>query len=123
MKSSSGNPAGYIKLIDIIENAKTILLPSIVLGELYSGFQMGIKYEKNNKELDEFLMMPGVKVVDIDKDIANRCGILVSQLKEADTPLPVNDIWIAAATLEKGARLVSYDSHFNFVKRLIALSL
>lgn len=111
-----------IELIEMFEKTKTIFIPVIVLGEMYSGFMMGSKHKKNIKELENFLKLPGVEITDINKEIANRYGILVKQLKEAGTPLPVNDIWIAAATLEKGARLVSYDSHFNFIKGLIVLS-
>ena len=43
-------------------------------------------------------------------------------LAKKGTPIPENDIWIAATALETGARLVSYDSHFDHVGGLIRLA-
>ncbi len=40
-----GNP----EIRKILENADEIYIPSIVLGELYAGFQMGSKLRKNIK--------------------------------------------------------------------------
>ena len=39
--------------------------------------------------------------------------MLVSQLRQQGTPLPTNDIWIAAIALERGAQLVTMDAHFD----------
>ena len=83
---------------------------------------MGRHYQKNNHELEEFLKLPGIDIIDIDKNIANRYGIIVKQLKDAGTPIPVNDIWIASAVMETGARLISYDKHFSHVEGLIIIS-
>jgi len=49
-------------------------------------------------------------------------GLLVCHLAQAGKPIPTNDIWIAAAALESGARLVSYDAHFAFVPGLLVLA-
>jgi tRNA(fMet)-specific endonuclease VapC len=103
-------------LVKIIEEAENVFIPVIVLGELFAGFSMGTKYKQNCDELEEFLALPGVEIVEIDKSTANRYGIVVKQLKKAGTPLPVNDIWIAASALETGARVVSYDRHFEFIQ-------
>jgi tRNA(fMet)-specific endonuclease VapC len=43
----------------------------------------------------------------------------VAILKRQGTPIPTNDIWIAAAALENGGRMVAYDSHFEAVPGLI----
>jgi tRNA(fMet)-specific endonuclease VapC len=57
----------------------------------------------------------------VTTDIAERYGILISQLTRQGTPISTNDIWIAAAALETGSRLVTYDSHFRHVPGLIVL--
>ncbi len=63
-------------LIDCIDLAETIFIPSIVLGELYAGFSLG-KYEKENRNsLNRFLDLPAIEVVNIDAAIADRYGIL-----------------------------------------------
>ncbi|MBN2439749.1 MAG: type II toxin-antitoxin system VapC family toxin [Spirochaetales bacterium] len=112
----------HLPLLDIIEHAEYIHLPATVLGELYAGFRMGNKFEQNCALLEDFFMLPGVSIVDTDKNIAERYGILIKQLKEAGTPLPVNDIWIAAAALETGSRVVTYDSHFKMIPGIVVIS-
>jgi predicted nucleic acid-binding protein len=82
---------------------------------------MGTRERENAEELDAFLAQPGVRVIDSTRDVATRYGILVQQLKAQGTPVPTNDIWIAAAALEHGAHLLSYDTHFSHVPGLIAL--
>ena len=43
---------------------------------------------------------------------------IYNQLKKNGTPIPTNDIWIAASALEHGASVISGDSHFSFVPML-----
>ncbi len=40
-------------------------------------------------------------------------------LKKAGTPVPTNDIWIAAAAFQHGLKLFTKDAHFSFVKGLM----
>ena len=49
---------------------------------------------------------------------ARHYGGLFSGLKSAGTPLPVNDIWIAAATLDCGGHLLTLDADFARIDRL-----
>ena len=39
-------------------------------------------------------------------------------LKKAGTPIPINDVWIAAHTFETGSVLITYDAHFEKVAGL-----
>jgi tRNA(fMet)-specific endonuclease VapC len=89
---------------------------------LHAGFEKGTRRKENRRQLREFLDIPGVEAISISADMAERYGILVNQLSCAGTPIPTNDVWIAAAALDTGARLVSYDSHFKNVQGLILLS-
>ena len=66
--------------------------------------------------------LPGVQVVNIDASVADRYGILVKMLRKMGTPIPANDIWIAAAALETGSRLVTYDSHFDCIPGLLVIA-
>ena len=113
---------GHGGLTECIEDAEEVFLSATVLGELYAGFHRGSRPEKNTDELMSFLSLPGVEVVDITQDIADRYGRLVKGLLEAGRPLPTNDIWIAAAALETGSRLVTYDKHFNEIAGLLTLA-
>ena len=112
---------GNRNVMNILENADEVFIPATVLGELYSGFQIGSLTEKNLLELDDFLSKPGISVIAIDKDISFRYGFIVKDLRKQGTPIPTNDIWIAAANMEKGALLLSRDKHFSNIPGLMVL--
>lgn len=110
---------GHKELVELLESADEILLPTVVAGELYFGFFQGNKTKENLKELGQFLELPGVTLAEVTLDVAERYGRLVERLKKHGTPLPTNDVWIAATTFETGARLVSYDQHFQKIPDLV----
>lgn len=112
---------GSSALTNLIETVDEIFIPVAVLGELFSGFYLGSKTQHNVAELNEFLDLPGVTVVDANRDIANRYGLLVRDLSKKGTPIPTNDVWIAASAFETGSHLVSYDRHFEKVSGLVIL--
>jgi predicted nucleic acid-binding protein len=112
---------GHVPLTQLLESCEEVLLPATVLGELHAGFELGSRRETNRRQLGEFLALPGVETIPVTTDIAERYGILISQLTRQGTPISTNDIWIAAAALETGSRLVTYDSHFRHVPGLIVL--
>ncbi len=113
---------GHAPLTQLLESVDEVMVPATVLGELHAGFEMGTSREANRRQLGEFLALPGVEPVAVTPDMAERYGLLVSQLTRQGTPIPTNDIWIAASALETGARLVTYDAHFQHVHGLITLS-
>jgi tRNA(fMet)-specific endonuclease VapC len=112
---------GDREIKEIVETADEVLMPAVVLGELYAGFYMGKRPKKNIDELNSFLERPGIKVVPIDSAISERYGLLIKALKEAGTPLPTNDIWIAAVTFETAARLLTGDRYFRSIPGLLSL--
>jgi tRNA(fMet)-specific endonuclease VapC len=113
---------GRDALTAVLERADRVYVPTIVLGELYAGFSMGTRYDQNVAELDAFLALPGVQVAVPTREVAERYGVVVRELRGQGTPLPTNDIWIAASALELGARLLSYDSHFTSVPGLLVVA-
>jgi tRNA(fMet)-specific endonuclease VapC len=112
---------GHAPLTQLLESVDEVLVPATVLGELHAGFELGSRRETNRRQLSEFLALPGVESVAVTPDMAERYGLLVSQLSRQGTPIPTNNIWIAASALELGARLVTYDPHFQHVQGLITL--
>jgi tRNA(fMet)-specific endonuclease VapC len=105
-----------------LEQAELIYVPTIVLGELHAGFCLGSRFEQNRQQLEAFLDLPGVQITVPDEAVAQRYGYLVRDLRQQGTPIPTNDLWIAASALETGARLVSYDAHFECVPGLIVVA-
>lgn len=102
-----------------LEEADEILLPVTVLGELEAGFRGGSRVDENRSVLEAFRGQPGVVVIDTTDNVAQRYAEIVAILRRQGTPIPTNDIWIAAAALENGGRIVAYDSHFRAVPGLI----
>jgi tRNA(fMet)-specific endonuclease VapC len=110
---------GRKEVCDLVESADAVFVPAIVLGELYAGFFQGKHFERNVSELRSFLNVTGVEELPITASVAERYGILVAALRKIGNPIPTNDIWIAAAALETGSRLLSYDKHFAVVPGLL----
>jgi tRNA(fMet)-specific endonuclease VapC len=88
---------GRDSAVAVISAAKWIGVPTVVLGELRTGFLLGERARKNEEELDRFLDHPLVQVLDVD-DAASRiyAEIMVMLRRRGTPPLPTNDIWIAA---------------------------
>ena len=57
-------------------------------------------------------------VVALDVDTARLYGAIKNQLRRNGTPIPDNDIWIAALAQQHGAVIVTRDSHFDAVENL-----
>lgn len=91
----------------------------VVVGELLFGFRSGTRYDRNARELDELLAQDRVGVLPVTRTTADRFGRIAAALRKAGTPIPSNDIWIAAHALESGGELVSFDRHFEAVPGLV----
>lgn len=98
--------------VDALRKADAILLPVIVLGELYGGFAGGSRLERNRAELTEFLKVPRVMVVPLVEATAERYALIYDYLRRNGRPIPTNDLWIAASAMEHGATLLTADAHF-----------
>lgn len=105
-------------VLNLLESADELVLPAIVAGELISGFLQGRQKEKNFSYFSEFLKEPGVRIEKIGIEQAEKYGLLIKNLKKAGTPLPTNDVWIAATTLSLGASLLTRDRHFEKIHGL-----
>ena len=109
-------------ILSCVNEAETIYLSNIMLGELFAGFYLGKRERENRLELAAFLDLPDVSAIPVDAAIADRYGFLVKTLRSQGTPIPTNDIWIAATAFETGSRLVTYDTHFKHIPGLIIIA-
>lgn len=109
---------GDAAAVDVLAHAERILLNSIVLGELLGGFAAGSREPKNRAELTRFLESPRVEVVPVTAQTADSYALVYSGLRRKGQPIPTNDLWIAASTLEHGAALLTRDAHFAHVDGL-----
>jgi tRNA(fMet)-specific endonuclease VapC len=114
--------ANHRPLVELLESADEVFVPTIVVGELYAGFKIGSRTRQNMAELLVFFEAPGVSCVSVTLPVAERYGELVLWLRKEGTPIPTNDVWIAAIAFEAGARLVTYDKHFKNIAGLTIYS-
>ena len=113
-----GMRRGDERVSSLLRDAEEILISTVVLGELEYGFFNGRRYAANKRSLGAFLATPFVSVIGVGAETSNRYGRIAAQLRRAGTPIPTNDVWIAAHGLETGANVVSFDRHFGFVDGL-----
>jgi tRNA(fMet)-specific endonuclease VapC len=110
---------GQQEAIDALRQAPSILLPTVVLGELLAGFEVGSRRLENRRELAEFQASPRVRTVQITEDTAERYARIYAYLRNAGRPIPTNDLWIAASAMEHGAELLTADRHFLDVPQIV----
>lgn len=104
-----------VNAIEVVDCAETILITPVVLGELLGGFAAGTKEAANNRNLQEFLSFSKVVLVEISADTAAHYAKIYLQLRKAGTPIPTNDMWIAALAKQLEAGVFTYDKHFEKV--------
>ena len=105
--------------VEIIVRAELILISPIVLGELMFGFRNGTRFKKNMGELNNFLEHEIVELLQIGEITSDRYSRIAANLKSKGTPIPTNDIWIAAQAIEYGTELITSDRHFEKIDGLV----
>jgi predicted nucleic acid-binding protein len=100
------------------EAADELWMSLIVLGEMRGGFALGTRSRKNEKLLEKFLKRPDVQVLVLGQEAARIYGDIWATLKKRGTPIPTNDIWIAAQAIQHDLTLDTRDSHFQHVPGL-----
>ncbi|HBC88237.1 MAG TPA: twitching motility protein PilT [Lentisphaeria bacterium] len=99
-------------VLKTISGADQVFASVVVIGELEAGFRGGVHYAKNIEILDRFLARPSVETLEVTRETGNCFGLIKDALRRKGTPIPVNDVWIAAQAVERGAVVVTYDKHF-----------
>lgn len=110
--------SGDTRILSWLDESSMIFMSAVVLGELYAGFYGGAHFKRNKEHLNLFLEKPGVTVLPVSTETAEIFGSLKNKLREAGTPIPINDVWLAAHAFETGAKLISYDKHFKVIPGL-----
>jgi tRNA(fMet)-specific endonuclease VapC len=109
---------GDVSRVQVVQTALRIHMPLFVLAELRAGFRAGRRSSGNESRLQQFLSMPRVTVLLPDEATSHQYADLVVLLRRQGTPLPVNDIWIAALSLQHNLVLCTSDQHFQHIAHL-----
>lgn len=112
---------GDSSVLTHLQQIDQIGFSSISIGELISGFKGGNCLEKNRHELNQFLDSPRIKIFPVDAETADYYAEVLLQLKKAGTPIPTNDIWIAACAFQHGYKVFTRDQHFEKIAGLMLL--
>ena len=110
---------GDVAVVNALRKIDQIGFSATSAGELFSGFNGGNREDKNREELNVFLDSPRVVVHTIDVATADFYASILDNLKVSGTPIPTNDIWIAAVAFQHGYKLFTKDKHFDLVPGLV----
>jgi len=122
---------GLEEAVQRFRSAEQIFLPFVVLVELRAGFLAGSAPSRsskggrsraaaaqNAKALTAFLNRPRIRVLWPDEDTTHQYARLWNQLRGQGTPIPTNDLWIAALVVQHDLLLFSRDSHIDRLPQL-----
>jgi tRNA(fMet)-specific endonuclease VapC len=111
--------SGDVTVAEAVELADEVWLPFIVLGELRAGFVVGSQGPRNEAVLRRFVLKSGVGVLYADEQTTHHYAAVYRQLRKQGTPMPTNDMWIAALVLQHSLVLFARDTHFDVLPQLI----
>ncbi|HVM60996.1 MAG TPA: type II toxin-antitoxin system VapC family toxin [Verrucomicrobiae bacterium] len=109
---------GVPEAVDVLQKARAICLPFVVLGELRAGFLCGQKSRENERGLTRFLNSPRVTILCADEQTTHHYAALFRQLRDQGTPIPTNDLWIAALVAQHDLMLFARDQHFDALPQI-----
>jgi len=115
----AGFKRGLVDVVVQLARAERILISVPVLAELRIGFRGGSKEARNLDELEQFLSSPRVEICSLTEQTAILYAEIFGTLQRKGTPIPLNDVWIAASAMEQGAILLSADTHFTRIDGLL----
>ena len=110
---------GDLELAEQLGTAEEVWIPLFALGEIKAGFQGGTQQRRNESLLNRLLAKSTVDVLLPSRETAEHYARIFVQLRRAGTPVPDNDLWIAALVLEHDLVLITRDRHFERILQVI----
>ena len=110
---------GVAETVTLLEEAEAVIVPFVVLGELRAGFANGRRQAENERTLRRFLLKDSVDVLFADDQTTHHYAAVFLQLRKQGTPIPTNDIWLAALILQHNLVLHARDRHFDNLPQII----
>ena len=112
---AEGEPA----LEPLLRRAAQVSIPVIVLGE----YRYGISQSRNHMQYERWLAeyLPSFRILDVDERTTISYSAVRRELKKGGTPIPSNDVWIAALCRQHSLPLLSRDRHFDSVSGIMRI--
>jgi len=96
-----------------LAGAEELIVPIVAYAEVMAGADNGTdRARRTVSALRGLLSMPNTRVLTITETTSRYYVKIFNLLKRNGTPIPTNDIWIAAMTMEVGGCLFTRDEHF-----------
>ena len=109
---------GDANLAAFLGTCEEIWIPFVVLAEMKAGFYGGTRQTRNAALLANLLERETVGILCAGRETTEQYARLFVLLKRAGTPIPDNDLWIAAVAMEHDLALVTRDRHFDKLPHL-----
>jgi len=109
---------GEPSAVQTIQAATIVFVPFVVLAELRAGFFVGTRARENQATLTRLLQQPSFSAVYADGATTHHYAAIYLQLRRQGTPIPTNDLWIAALAIQHELALFTRDQHFEHVPQL-----
>jgi tRNA(fMet)-specific endonuclease VapC len=105
---------------EVLRGARVVAIPVITLGEYRFGILQSRRRSDNERWLRDSL--PAYRILDISDETTLHYAELRLKLKRAGTPIPSNDLWIAALGRQYEMQILSRDRHFDAVEGIRRIS-
>ena len=111
---------GDAALLRVLPKDRLWHLPVVVLGE----FLYGIRRSRERAKLERWIdaVKATCALVGVDEETADHYATVREELRAAATPIPENDLWIAALCRQHHRAIASRDAHFDQVRGLKRVS-
>ena len=104
---------GRAEIMAALRSAERLVVPSIVLGEYY----FGIRQSRYRSRYEEWLAryLPLTEIAAVTSATADVYADIRIRLRRSGTPIPPNDVWIAALARQHDLPVLSNDRHLDTV--------
>lgn len=100
-------------LTSLLEGVPYHHLPTVVAGEYRYGLLKSRQRQLLTSQLEQFLLE--CRILPIDLATSAHYATIRDELRGQGTPIPENDVWIAALARQHALIVVSRDRHFDHV--------
>ena len=107
---------GDAELEPVLRGAVQVAIPVIVLGE----YRYGISHSRERVRYERWLAeyLGSFRFLPIVEETTVSYSAIRTELKKSGTPIPSNDVWIAALCRQHSLPIISRDRHFDAVPGL-----
>ena len=101
-------------IVGIMENIARIYVPVPALAE----FRFGLFQSRKREVMESWMQraLASTRILGIDDATTFHYADLRLALKKRGTPIPMNDLWIAAIARQHRLPILSRDAHFDLVE-------